>query len=54
MLNIFLDKIGKNFCKILKVVEKLEFEDDILQFSMLNPYAQWKFCRTFCDKKFVY
>ena len=53
-IDISLHKIGKNSCKIWILIEKLEFLDDTLQFSMLNPYAEWKFCRGFCDKKFVY
>jgi len=52
-MDISLHKIGEKFFKIKILIKKLEFFYDVLQFSMLNPYAEWKFCRSFCDKKFV-
>jgi len=50
----FLHILCKKFCKILILMKKLEFKYDTLQFSMLNPYVEWKFRRSCCDKKFVY
>jgi len=50
MLNIFSHEIVKKFCKILILLEKLEFKYDILQSFMLNPFAEWKLCRSLRQK----